>query len=716
MSRSAMRRFLVSALFLSVGVSVAAAQSTRTWTGLGGSAHWANPGNWDTGVPVSGDTGQFIDAGNGNTSIDLNGTAQPINTILFDTANAAAYTLGTGAPGDAFNFDASGAITVNSTVTNLETINAGIQTNGPLTVTVSSPTTAAGLTLAGVISGSGPVTINNVGNVRINGANTYTGGTSFPTTATQGQLQIGTSTVGDPGSITSGPFGTGTITTSSSLPQIFQPVGADRTIANAWDFNPGGIFVSNNTTVDTTPRSLALTGPINVVGGRTVTDNLLAGATLTLGSAASPSTITRSNTLTFQSQLGIAGANGGVLVVNDVINGSASNNTLTFQNNLKVTLNNTIGGNGNVTIQGTGTVAHLNKTGMYAGTGALTVQTGATAYFDQPNVLAGTGNFVTDGVGTTSYVNNPLAVGGTFNIQNDGVVYINAPTTYAGTAASAMNIQNANTNKQTALVVNSTLTRTGTATSAVRIATGTLAGNNGTIFAPVSVLTSTNGPSYLAPGSPLPSGGANTTPAYQNGAGLLTIGSQATPFNLDFNGTTSCSGCNFYAEIGGTTPGTQYDQVVVNGTATIGTATATRGTLTVSTINNFPTAPAADSNFEILKATTLSYGLGFTTVQLPTGWTLDTSSVPNSILVKVQGTGDFNGDHIVDAADYVTWRKDPNATPGGYDAWRRNFGNTVPGGGSGLGNSAVPEPAAIALVGLGLLSLASRRRGRRSVN
>src|SRR5206468_11435225 len=127
--------------------------------------------------------------------------------------------------------------------------------------------------------------------------------------------------------------------------------------------------------------------------------------------------------------------------------------------------------------------------------------------------------FVTDGAGTTSYVNNPLAVGGTFNIQNDGVVYINAPTTYAGTAASAMNIQNANTLKQTALVVNSTLTRTGTATSAVRIATGTLAGNNGTIFAPVNVLTSANGASYLAPGSPLPSGGANTTPAYQNGAG-----------------------------------------------------------------------------------------------------------------------------------------------------------------------------------------------------
>src|SRR5947199_1942629 len=99
MFRSA-QSFLLSILVVSVGVPGARAQAIRTWTGLGGSNHWANPGNWDTGLPVSGDTAQFIDAGNAITSIDLNGSAQPINTILFDTANAAAYTLGTGAAGD----------------------------------------------------------------------------------------------------------------------------------------------------------------------------------------------------------------------------------------------------------------------------------------------------------------------------------------------------------------------------------------------------------------------------------------------------------------------------------------------------------------------------------------------------------------------------------------------------------------------------------------
>jgi hypothetical protein len=39
--------------------------------------------------------------------------------------------------------------------------------------------------------------------------------------------------------------------------------------------------------------------------------------------------------------------------------------------------------------------------------------------------------------------------------------------------------------------------------------------------------------------------------------------------------------------------------------------------------------------------------------------------------------GEHNRDGIVDAADYVAWRKDPanNGDPGGYDTWRTNFGD-----------------------------------------
>lgn len=92
--------------------------------------------------------------------------------------------------------------------------------------------------------------------------------------------------------------------------------------------------------------------------------------------------------------------------------------------------------------------------------------------------------------------------------------------------------------------------------------------------------------------------------------------------------------------------------------------------------------------------------------------------------------GDFNDDGIVDAADYVSWRKNEgtnNTLPndGGlgtpidsehYDLWAANFGNTAPGSGSGSGGlAAVPEPSSVVLllagIALGMTGL-GRRSGR----
>jgi autotransporter-associated beta strand protein len=83
--------------------------------------------------------------------------------------------------------------------------------------------------------------------------------------------------------------------------------------------------------------------------------------------------------------------------------------------------------------------------------------------------------------------------------------------------------------------------------------------------------------------------------------------------------------------------------------------------------------------------------------------------------------GDYNSNGVVDAADYVLWRKGGTLandfTPGNqstdYDFWRSRFGATTnPGSGSGLQSSAVPEPSTIALVGflVSLLTIGSRRR------
>jgi hypothetical protein len=93
-----------------------------------------------------------------------------------------------------------------------------------------------------------------------------------------------------------------------------------------------------------------------------------------------------------------------------------------------------------------------------------------------------------------------------------------------------------------------------------------------------------------------------------------------------------------------------------------------------------------------------------------------------------QANGDYNQNGVVDAADYVVWRKtltqsaspagsgaDGNANgtidPPDFDFWRARFGNVVPGAGVTIG--AVPEPGAFSTAaGLAALLLGTFRSRR----
>jgi probable HAF family extracellular repeat protein len=101
------------------------------------------------------------------------------------------------------------------------------------------------------------------------------------------------------------------------------------------------------------------------------------------------------------------------------------------------------------------------------------------------------------------------------------------------------------------------------------------------------------------------------------------------------------------------------------------------------------------------------------------GWGINPLGQSEAWLARLdfdpQLAGDFNDDGIVDAADYVVWRKGLGTThtQNDYDTWRANFGKTV-GSGAALPSAepvpAIPEPSTALVVFVGSLALAARCR------
>jgi hypothetical protein len=180
----------------------------------------------------------------------------------------------------------------------------------------------------------------------------------------------------------------------------------------------------------------------------------------------------------------------------------------------------------------------------------------------------------------------------------------------------------------------------------------------------------------------------NVTPA-PPGAG----GSVVAPFIIG-----DVAGGSMSIEIAGPDPVDGFGQVAVGATATVA------GTLNVELVDGFE--PSLGDSFQILSAGSRT-GF-FASEDLPAlgrGLVWDVNYNSDSIVLNVVNpvgnTGDYNDDGIVDAADYVVWRKfnntsttlpnDPSAgsvNDGDYDNWHENFGQA---GGAG-GATAVPEP------------------------
>lgn len=296
-----------------------------------------------------------------------------------------------------------------------------------------------------------------------------------------------------------------------------------------------------------------------------------------------------------------------------------------------------------------------------------------------------------------------LTINGTANVGDflsNGVVTING--------GGAIN------NNGSSLVLGGGSRTTINASGTLRTASGTtielnggLLVNNGTVTGPVNV-------NY---GS-LAKGTGSYDVVNVNEGGVYYPGNSpgiSTAASVSFqNGSFASGSPQLVIEMGGAIPGTQYSQLHVSGMLTLG------GTLDIRLVDlgGGIFSPSAGDKFDILDWGGLAGT--FSQVQLPTltNGIWNTSQLYTTGVISVEPSGlpgDYNHNGIVDAADYVAWRKSAG-TQSGYDTWRSHFGQSS---GSGVSlpsvssSPTVPEASTDELLLLASSAFIARIRFRR---
>ncbi|MCH2119012.1 MAG: hypothetical protein MK161_15075 [Pirellulales bacterium] len=325
--------------------------------------------------------------------------------------------------------------------------------------------------------------------------------------------------------------------------------------------------------------------------------------------------------------------------------------------------------------------------------GPTTVSTHAAVNVNRVVFDNDTNSYAVAGLGSVNLVEGPLeevpsieVVAGNHEFQAD-VNLLNNTT--ADVASDAM------------LTFDNSLTLGGN--SLTKIGDGTLAINNNLVSTggTINCQAGTCSGSGTIGGDLNNSGGA-VSPG--NSAGILTIDGD---YNQGAGGTLAI-------EIAGTSPGDEYDRLVVNGQANLA------GTLAVTLLDSF--TPLDGHTFDILDFNSVSGD--FDSLNLPGGfdWNWDVNTGVLSVGSVVGGlAGDYDGNGVVDAADYTIYMDNlggDSAVLGGngsgastvgqadYLLWKSGFGNT-----SGSGSSAaIPEPTALLLALLALAAAPVRVR------
>jgi autotransporter-associated beta strand protein len=373
-------------------------------------------------------------------------------------------------------------------------------------------------------------------------------------------------------------------------------------------------------------------------------------------------------------------------------------------------------------VAGSGTYSGILSLGA-AGTGVLT-KTGDGEFYHYGDANYGgltitRGSWAIDGEtqlgGTISPLNVTLdnGAGGapgtqpaTLRIVQPGVSMLAPHTLTVGPGGGTICVDNS-VNWNGALVGSGTLTKggyTGTVASPLigkSAGTGTLVlssdspGFNGSVIVDAGALIVNN-----------TSGSATGDGAVTVNAGAMFGGEGTVSGNVTNSGTvapgsgpgTLTLGGDYSQQTGGQlqielASASNFDKLVVGGSASFA------GTLAVSLVGGF--SPAFGDVFTIVTAGSRTGTFGTTVLPALSGdlaWEVNyaTTSVSLSIVLP----GDFNHDGMVNAADYVVWRKS-DGPEDDYDAWKANFGESS--GSGSLSDSTVPEPASRWLLILGAL-------------
>ena len=385
--------------------------TSDAWTG-GADAVWANTLNWlGSNIPGTGDTATF-NAPSANTTLNLGSIT--LNTVAFNTAAAAAYTLGSGA--DTLTLNGGGAVTVSSTVTNSEVVGSNVilgDAPGDQSFTFTNNSTTGGQTLSftGLIdsatTGTKTLTVNGAGGTVMSGNIANTTGVVALIKSGGGSLTLsGTNNFSGGVTLSAGTLNLNSATALGATAGAFAINGGtvDRTAGVATLTTNNALLVNGDFTFTGTQSLNLGTGAVTLggIGARQITVN---ANTLTLGGVVSGSLgfiKAGAGTLTLQTSAslwtGNAVVTAGTLSIQAAQSASAS---FVLNNGTTLTTNQALTGTGNI---------------VYANTGLSTFTSSAVTNA----VMSGNGN-VTFSIANTTAVPQTLfaAMGGTATWGNN---------------------------------------------------------------------------------------------------------------------------------------------------------------------------------------------------------------------------------------------------------------------------------------------------------